>query len=120
MVFFEDIEMFGFNIDYFGFIVVIKCICGGWLLGWVVLIGVGGVGWVVVFGLVELNVIDLCVFDLEVLQVMCLVFDFKVVLFVLLVDVVSSIEVVVFDVDGLINCILIGMDGYFGILVLVG
>lgn len=93
IVVFDDSGFYGFNIDYSGFKWVYCSVMGNIVLGIVCLIGMGGVGKVVVFGLIDFGVDVLWLVDLDLVKVEVLVEVLR--LLVGMIKIVIGIDVVV-------------------------
>lgn len=113
-VVFEGGHTMGYNTDRSGFVQAMKRVRGDKVAGRVALIGAGGVGRAVAFGLAELDVTELRIADLDTERAKHLVSDLQEAIPTLAVDLGGSAEEAASGADGLINCTPIGMDGYPG------
>ncbi|MFD1745098.1 shikimate dehydrogenase family protein [Rhizobium helianthi] len=105
----------GFNTDYSGFVRGFRTAFGHDAApGRVAMIGAGGVGKAVAFGLVELGCRHLNLFDRDQARAKGLAAAVRQAAPDLIVEVVSSADDAVEGADGLINCTPLGMVGYAG------
>lgn len=105
----------GFNTDFTGFVLGFRTAFGTDAApGRVAMIGAGGVGKAVAFGLVELGCRHLNLFDRDQARAEGLAAAVRQAAPGLIVEVASSAEDAVEGADGLINCTPVGMVGYAG------
>ncbi|WP_165223980.1 shikimate dehydrogenase family protein [Affinirhizobium pseudoryzae] len=105
----------GFNTDFTGFVLGFRTAFGHDAVpGRVAMIGAGGVGKAVAFGLVELGCRHLTLFDRDQARAEGLAVAVRQAAPDLVVEVASSAEDAVEGADGLINCTPLGMVGYAG------
>lgn len=105
----------GFNTDFTGFVLGFRTAFGRDAKpGRVAMIGAGGVGKAVAFGLVELGCRHLNLFDRDQARAEGLAAAVRQAAPDLTVEVASSAEEAVEGTDGLINCTPLGMVGYAG------
>lgn len=118
LIFCFDGKIYVDNIDGYGFIVNLCQYVLDWVFdcGLVVVIGVGGVVWVVVVLLLEFGVIELCIVNCICICVeqICSEFGVKVVVYDW-VEVGNMLDGVLI----VVNVILMGMDGKFVLCVLL-
>lgn len=113
-VLFEQDGAKGFNTDHSGFIAAYKAIRNDTLPGRVLMIGSGGVGRAVAFGLAALGVSELRLSDRDAPKSQALAQDLVRVKPDLNVTLHPEPEAAAKGVDGLINCTPVGMVGYEG------
>ena len=104
----------GFNTDYSGFIAAYRQIRGADSVGRVGLVGAGGVGKAVAFGLLKLGVEALWVVDLDHAKASDLEARLGTAAPGLAVTLADSPEELPESIDGVINCTPVGMVGYGG------
>ncbi|WP_394690623.1 shikimate dehydrogenase family protein [Hoeflea sp.] len=104
----------GFNTDYSGFIRAYRRIWGVTEPGPVLMIGAGGVGKAIAFGLVALGLQDIRIADLDIPKAQGLASALRLACPHLHADVGSDAGGLSQGVNGIINCTPIGMDGYPG------
>jgi len=104
----------GFNTDYSGFIAAYRGILGGRPAGRVCMIGAGGVGKAVAFGLLKLGLEALAVVDLDRAKASDLADRLRVAAPDVSVTVAADSDAGVAGAQGVINCTPIGMVGYEG------
>jgi len=113
-VLFENNQALGFNTDYSGFKAAYSRVRGAEKPGIVTMIGAGGVGLAVAFGLADLqaDVIRLVDRDADAAEALA-----KAVMTAnpdVAVEICDDTHAATKEADGLINCTPIGMDGYPG------
>lgn len=113
-VLFEPGGAKGFNTDYSGFIAAYRGIRGEARAGGVGLIGAGGVGKAVAFGLLNLGLDALWIVDLDRSKAEDLESRLRAAAPRLPVVLADGPEALPARVDGLINCTPVGMVGYEG------
>lgn len=113
-VVFDEGGPHGFNTDYSGFIRAYRRIRGAAKPETVLLIGAGGAGKAVAFGLIALGVRQLRIADLDTPKAEALAAALRLASPHLHVDVGSDAGGLSQGVNGIINCTPIGMDGYPG------
>lgn len=104
----------GYNTDYSGFISAYRRVRDDIPTGTVLMIGTGGVGRAIAFGLVSLGVANLRLVDRDRSKAEGLAVDLHSSAPGLTVTVSEDAEVAARGVQGLINCTPVGMDGYPG------
>lgn len=106
---FVDQQLFGANTDYSGFMQGYQYRRPGLAPGHVVLVGAGGVGRAIAFGLAELGASQLSVMDINTQQSDSLVASLVGHGYPALSIAPEQLEVVMASADGLVNCTAIGM-----------
>lgn len=104
----------GFNTDHSGFIAAWRAARGAAAPGTVALIGAGGVGRAVAFGLVALGAREIRLFDRDAGRAEGLVRDLKPVAGGARITVVAGAEEAAERATGLVNCTPVGMTGHAG------
>lgn len=113
-VVFEPEGPVGFNTDYTGFISAYRGTVGQKPPGTVCLIGAGGVGKAVAFGLIALGADVIRCVDLDAHKAAALALALREAKSVTRIEVHTDPVAAAKGVDGLINCTPIGMVGYDG------
>lgn len=113
-VIFDEGGPHGFNTDYSGFIRAYRRIRGTAKPGPVLMIGAGGAGKAVAFGLIALGLQEIRIADLDIPKANALASALRLVSPRLRIDVGSDAGGLSKGASGLINCTPIGMDGYPG------
>ena len=104
----------GFNTDYSGFIAAYRAARGGAAPGPVCMIGAGGVGRAVAFGLLTLGLTDLRLVEREPTKAEALAAALREASSALVVTVTTEAEAGAKGAAGLVNCTPVGMVGYEG------
>lgn len=104
----------GHNTDYSGFIAAYRGLRGDAPVGAVLMIGAGGVGRAVAFGLVALGVRDLRLVDRDHTKASALAADLQRAAPELAVQVAQCAETAAAGAQGVVNCTPVGMVGYEG------
>jgi shikimate dehydrogenase len=104
----------GFNTDHSGFIAAYRAARGGALPGPVLMIGAGGVGKAVAFGLVALGLTDLRLAERDLPKAEALAAALRAVAPGLTVTVGNDPAPLAAGAAGLVNCTPVGMVGYDG------
>ncbi|MGY6703546.1 shikimate dehydrogenase family protein [Roseinatronobacter sp.] len=104
----------GHNTDYSGFIAAYRGLRGDSPTGAVLMIGTGGVGRAVAFGLVALGVQDLRLVDRDHAKASALAADLQRAAPQLAVQVGQCAETAASGAQGVVNCTPVGMVGYEG------
>ncbi len=113
-VVFDDGGPHGFNTDYSGFIAAYHLIRGNAPPGPVLMIGAGGVGKAVAFGLIALGVTEIRIADYDLDKAEALAEALRTARPDLVTSVSNSAEELAPGAEGLINCTPVGMVGYPG------
>lgn len=113
-VVFDESGPHGFNTDYSGFIRAYRRVRGTAKPGPVLMIGAGGAGKAVAFGLISLGAQQLRIAELDIPKAQALASALRLASPHLRVDVGSDAAGLSQGVSGVINCTPIGMDGYPG------
>lgn len=113
-VVFDEGGPHGFNTDYSGFIRAYRRARGTDKPGPVLMIGAGGVGKAIAFGLVALGLQDIRIADLDINKAQGLASALRLASPPLRVEVSSNAADLSQGARGIINCTPIGMDGYPG------
>jgi shikimate dehydrogenase len=104
----------GFNTDYSGFVAAYRNLCGATPPGVTLMIGTGGVGRAVAFGLLALGVETLRLVDRDRAKAEALAADLRAAAPGTTIEVWETAEEAAKGADGLINCTPVGMVGYEG------
>ena len=104
----------GHNTDYSGFIAAYRGLRGDASPGVVLMIGTGGVGRAVAFGLIALGVTELRLVDCDPDKAQTLAHDLRRAAPALVVQVGTEASALAAGAAGLINCTPVGMVGYGG------
>ncbi|WFE76169.1 shikimate dehydrogenase [Roseinatronobacter sp. S2] len=104
----------GHNTDYSGFIAAYRGLRGDAPTGAVLMIGTGGVGRAVAFGLVALGVQDLRLVDRDRAKASALAADLQRAAPQLSVQIADCAETAASGAQGVVNCTPVGMVGYGG------
>lgn len=104
----------GHNTDYSGFMAAYRGLRGDRPVGAVLMIGTGGVGRAVAFGLVALGVRDLRLVDRDRAKANALAADLRQAAPHLVVQVADCAETAASGAQGVVNCTPVGMVGYEG------
>lgn len=104
----------GHNTDHSGFVAAYRAARGDSPPGPVLMIGTGGVGRAVAFGLVALGVSDLRLIDRDLAKAEVLAEDLRAAAPGLAVTTGTEAQAAVAGAQGLINCTPVGMVGYPG------
>lgn len=104
----------GFNTDYSGFIAAYRRVLGDAAPGPVLMIGAGGVGKAVAFGLVALGLADLRLAERDLPKAQALADALRAVAPGLRVTVGADAAALAQGAAGLVNCTPVGMVGYEG------
>lgn len=104
----------GHNTDYSGFVEAYRTIRKNTLPGPTLLIGTGGVGRAVAFGLIALGGNDIRLVDRDLEKAETMARDLRAQSVDLVVSVHSDAEEAAIGAEGLINCTPVGMVGYDG------
>ena len=104
----------GFNTDYSGFIAAYRRVRGGAAPGPVLMIGAGGVGKAVAFGLVALGLTELRIADRDLPKAKALAAALSVASPGLVTHTGTDAAALAAGVSGIINCTPVGMVGYDG------
>ncbi len=104
----------GHNTDYSGFMAAYQNVRGEAAPGVVLMIGTGGVGRAVVFGLVGLGATELRLIDRDLPKAEALAADLRKTAPQVTVTVGDNAEAAAAGATGLINCTPVGMVGYGG------
>jgi len=113
-VIFEPSGAIGFNTDHTGFIAAYKGAMKGATPGTVCLIGTGGAGKAVAFGLIALGAEVIRCVDLDVTKARALGDALRATNSATRIDVFTDPVLAADGADGLINCTPVGMVGYGG------
>lgn len=113
-VLFEDDGPTGFNTDYSGFMAAYERQIGKRSPGSVLLIGAGGVGKAIAFGLVALNASSIHIVDRDAKKADELARSLAALNTEIEITAESSTSGVITKADGVVNCTPIGMNGYEG------
>lgn len=113
-VIFDDGGPQGFNTDYSGFIAAYRHVRGDADPGTVLMIGAGGVGKAVAFGLAALGLADLRIVDRDLAKAQDLAAALQEAKPGLQVSTGQDTALLAKGADGLINCTPVGMVGYDG------
>ena len=113
-VVFEPAGPSGFNTDYSGFIAAYRGAFGQTRPGPVCMVGAGGVGKAIAFGLVALGVEDLRIVERDLAKAQALAEALRAARPKIHMAVADSPDTAVAGARGLINCTPIGMVGYEG------
>lgn len=113
-VIFEDDGPRGQNTDYSGFVAAYRGTCGDAPPGAVCMIGTGGVGRAVAFGLVALKASEIRLFDRDPAKAERLAGDLRKAAPNITVTVAATAEAAAKGASGLVNCTPVGMVGYEG------
>jgi shikimate dehydrogenase len=114
-VMFKTTPPSGFNTDFTGFVGAFQQSFGADTKpGVVAMVGAGGVGKAVAFGLAKLGCAHLRLFDRDVAKAEGLAAAFTAKTTGMRVDVAACVDDAAFGADGLINCTPLGMGGYPG------
>jgi shikimate dehydrogenase len=113
-VLFEDDGTIGYNTDYSGFVAAYRRVMGGAGTGPVCMIGAGGVGKAVAFGLVALGLTDLRLVERDLPKALALAQTLRAGRPDLAITVAGEPADAVAGAAGLINCTPVGMVGYGG------
>ncbi len=113
-VIFHDDGPRGHNTDYSGFTAAYRRVRGDAQTGPVLIIGTGGVGRAVAFGLITLGVRDLRLVDSDLPKAEALADDLRRATASLTVSVADDATDLSHGAAGLINCTPVGMVGYDG------
>lgn len=104
----------GHNTDYSGFVAAYRLVRGEIPPGDVLMIGTGGVGRAVAFGLIALGASGLRLVDRDMAKAEALAADLRRAAPAMTVTVHANAEEAAKDVQGVINCTPVGMVGYEG------
>ena len=104
----------GYNTDFSGFIAAYKHVRGAEPAGTVCMVGAGGVGKAVAFGLLELGLQELRLVERDLPKAEMLAAALRSVEPGLAVKVTSDLSEATAEADGLVNCTPVGMVGYEG------
>lgn len=104
----------GFNTDYSGFIAAYRSIRGDTPPGRVLMIGAGGVGKAVAFGLVALGMSEIRIADRDVAKAEALCRTLQSSTPALVVRAEADATALADGVQGIVNCTPVGMVGYDG------
>lgn len=104
----------GYNTDYSGFVSAYKQTLGQSETGPVLMIGAGGVGRAVAFGLASLGTKDLRLMDRDIDQAKGLMAALKTTAPDMSVTIWTDVAAAATDVSGLVNCTPVGMADYPG------
>ncbi|MBB4952203.1 shikimate dehydrogenase [Agrobacterium vitis] len=114
-VLFETTPPTGFNTDFTGFVGAFQQSFGlDTKPGVVAMVGAGGVGKAVAFGLAKLGCTHLRIFDRDSAKADGLAAALKTGTTGMCVEVTSTVEDATHGADGLVNCTPLGMEGYPG------
>ncbi|MGF1650000.1 MAG: shikimate dehydrogenase family protein [Hyphomicrobiaceae bacterium] len=113
-VIFEDGNAYGFNTDYSGFIAAYRRQRGEAPVGAVLLIGAGGVGKAVAFGLIALGLTDLRIVDLEAEKAHALADALRSIRPEVAISCGSDAVLMAENAEGIVNCTPVGMVGHDG------
>lgn len=113
-VIFKDGVAFGFNTDYSGFKAAFQNAMGVAAPGPVCLIGAGGVGKAIAFGLAALGARDIRLLEVDQPKAEALATALRKAQPALTVTVSSDVGDCVSGVEGILNCTPLGMAGYGG------
>jgi shikimate dehydrogenase len=113
-VVFDGTPPSGHNTDYTGFISAFREASAGAVPGTVAIIGAGGVGKAVAFGLAGLGCERLAIFDRDAKKAQSLRTALNLAGLAMQVEIAASIEDATAQADGLVNCTPLGMVGYPG------
>lgn len=111
---FDELGPRGHNTDYLGFVAAYRRVMGDTSTGPVLMIGTGGVGRAIAFGLVQLGARELRLADREPAKAQALAEAVQAFTPDVSVSVWSSAESAANGVDGVINCTPVGMAGHDG------
>lgn len=104
----------GHNTDYSGFVAAYRGLRADMAPGVVLMIGTGGVGRAVAFGLIALGVTELRLVDRDLDKASALARELRIAAPALVVKVGQVASVMAAGAGGLINCTPVGMVGYGG------
>jgi shikimate dehydrogenase len=113
-VIFQDGEPRGYNTDYSGFTAAYRRVRGVEVPGRVLMIGTGGAGRAVAFGLIALGAAELVLVDLDLTKADALAADLRRAAPQVKVRTAMNAVAVVAGADGVVNCSPVGMVGYDG------
>lgn len=104
----------GYNTDYSGFVAAYRRVRGEAQPGTVAVIGTGGVGRAIAFGLVALGASEIRLVDRDTAKAEALAADLRRAAPGLAVSVTESAEAASLGAQGVVNCTPVGMVGYDG------
>ena len=113
-VVFEGTSSKGYNTDYTGFIAAYEQVRAGAAPGVCCLVGTGGVGRALAFGLVKLGANEIRLFDRDSAKAQQLACDLNALDPQTVVTAVDDLDVATANCDGLLNGTPLGMVGYPG------
>jgi len=113
-VIFEDTGPRGYNTDYSGFMEAYRSVRGERTPGTVLMIGTGGVGRAVAFGLAALGATELRLVDRDTAKAEALGETLRQIAPKTEVSVCNDAEMAAHGATGLVNCTPVGMVGYDG------
>ncbi|WP_103334645.1 shikimate dehydrogenase family protein [Pseudotabrizicola formosa] len=113
-VLFDEGGPHGFNTDYSGFIAAYRRVRGAALPGPVLMIGAGGVGKAVAFGLVALGLTEIRIADRDLPKAQALAGALSAARPGLTAQAGTEAAIMAAGVSGIINCTPVGMVGYEG------
>jgi shikimate dehydrogenase len=113
-VVFEGTSSKGYNTDYTGFIAAYEQVRAGAAPGVCCLVGTGGVGRALAFGLVKLGANEIRLFDRDSTKAQQLACDLNALDPQTVVTAVDDLDVATANCDGLLNGTPVGMVGYPG------
>jgi shikimate dehydrogenase len=113
-VIFDDGGPHGFNTDYSGFVAAYRLVMGNAAPGAVLMIGAGGVGKAVAFGLVALGLTDIRIADRDLPKAEALADALRTARPGLVTQTGTDAEGMAHGASGIINCTPVGMVGYGG------
>ncbi len=111
-VVFEGGRAIGHNTDYSGFVAAFFAQFGAMSPGKAVLIGAGGVGRAVGFGLLALEASHIVICDSDANKAEALAWDLRKASAGINVHVEAELTVALREADGILNCTPLGMHGY--------
>ena len=113
-VVFEETSSKGYNTDYTGFTAAYEQVRAGAAPGVCCLVGTGGVGRALAFGLVKLGANEIRLFDRDGAKAQQLACDLNALDPQTVVTAVDDLDVATANCDGLLNGTPVGMVGYTG------
>ena len=113
-VLFDGEKPSGYNTDYSGFIAAFRNQFGEMVPGRTTLVGAGGAGRAIAFGLVALGVSKLCIVEQDRVRAEGLSNDLLSVAPTLELSIGTDVATCARDADGVVNCTPVGMVGHEG------
>lgn len=113
-ILFDDGGPHGFNTDYSGFVAAYRLVRGDAVPGPTLMMGAGGVGKAVAFGLIALGVTELRIAERDLAKADDLAANLRAASSNLVVTTAKDASALAAGAAGLINCTPVGMVGYEG------